>query len=59
MPLVASPRVAVADILTLRNALIGLDQSPNGRAILQRVGVPGFEGREARDLLTLLSWLGL
>lgn len=59
MPLVASPRVAVADIITLRNALIGLDQSPNGRAILQRVGVPGFESRDAKDLLTLLSWLGL
>lgn len=58
MPMVASPRVAVQDIVALRGALVTLDQSASGRTILQRVGVPGFESRDARDLHALLNWLG-
>jgi ABC-type phosphate/phosphonate transport system substrate-binding protein len=58
MPLVASPKVTAAELAQLRAALVTLDQTPAGQAILMRIGIPGFETRALKDLISLLNWLG-
>jgi ABC-type phosphate/phosphonate transport system substrate-binding protein len=58
MPLVASPKVSAQEIAQVRAALLALDQSPAGQAVLKRVGVGGFEQRDPGDLARLLQWLG-
>jgi ABC-type phosphate/phosphonate transport system substrate-binding protein len=58
VPLVASPRVTGAQIANLRAALIKLDSSPQGAAILKQVGVSGFRETSPGPFLDLLAWLG-
>lgn len=58
VPLVASPKVSAAQIANLRAALIKLDSSPQGAAILKQVGVSGFRETSPGPFLDLLAWLG-
>ncbi len=58
MPLIASPKFAAAQIGRLRVALIALDSSPEGAAILKEIGVTGFKEAEPAQFLDLLKWLG-
>jgi ABC-type phosphate/phosphonate transport system substrate-binding protein len=58
MPLVAGKALTEQDVAKLRAALLAMDKSEDGKAILKRVGVKGFEQRDTQDLLDLLKWLG-
>lgn len=58
VPLVASPKISVAQIANLRAALIKLDSSEQGVAILKQVGVSGFRESSPGPFLDLLAWLG-
>jgi phosphonate transport system substrate-binding protein len=57
-PVVASPSVSAADVARLRGALLVLDRNDEGKAILARIGLPGFAERAAEDLIKTLKWLG-
>lgn len=59
MPIVAARTVSADEVAKLRRALLGMDKADDGRAILKRIGVPGFEERDPQDLLKLLRWLGV
>jgi len=57
-PLIASPKLSADRIRRLRAALIALDSSPEGAAILKEIGVTGFKEAETSPFLDLLKWLG-
>lgn len=58
MPVIVGPKVTPLELQRLRTALVGLDRSDEGRVILSRLGVAGFEERDPADLAKLLEWLG-
>jgi phosphonate transport system substrate-binding protein len=57
-PLIASPRVSPAQVQKLRAALVSLDSTPGGPAILKTIGIRGFKEAESRSLVDLIAWLG-
>ena len=59
MPIVAGKSIVAAELARLRTALLGLDKSDEGRAILKRMSITGFQERDPSDLLKLLTWLGV
>jgi ABC-type phosphate/phosphonate transport system substrate-binding protein len=59
MPLIASPKLSAAQVERLRAAVIGLDSSDSGRAILKKIGLPaGFKETPREAFLDFLAWLG-
>jgi len=59
MPLIASPKVSAAQIERLRAAIIALDSSESGHAILKKIGMPaGFKETPRQAYIDFLSWLG-
>jgi ABC-type phosphate/phosphonate transport system substrate-binding protein len=58
MPLIASPQLSAAQIAKLRAALIALDSSDDGKALLKKIGLTGFKETSPKVFLDFLSWLG-
>jgi ABC-type phosphate/phosphonate transport system substrate-binding protein len=58
MPLIASPQVSAAQIAKLRAALVALDSSDEGKAVLKKIGLTGFKETSPEVFLDFLSWLG-
>jgi phosphonate transport system substrate-binding protein len=59
MPVIAGAKVSPLELQRLRAMLLGLDRNDEGRAMLARFGVPGFDERDPADLVKLLAWLKL
>jgi ABC-type phosphate/phosphonate transport system substrate-binding protein len=57
-PMIASQRIAPAQIQKLRSVLIALRTSENGAGILKDIGVPGFKEASSQSLIDLIAWLG-
>jgi ABC-type phosphate/phosphonate transport system substrate-binding protein len=57
-PMIASPKVSAAQIQKLRTALLALDSSQSGAAILKKIGLTGFREVSSDAFLELLKWLG-
>jgi ABC-type phosphate/phosphonate transport system substrate-binding protein len=57
-PLIASPKVSPAQVQKLRTALVSLDSTPGGPAILKSIGITGFKEASSRSLVDLVAWLG-
>ncbi len=58
MPLIASPELSGAQVAKLRAALVALDSSENGKAMLKKIGLTGFKETSPQAFLDLLKWLG-
>ncbi|HJY76034.1 MAG TPA: PhnD/SsuA/transferrin family substrate-binding protein [Burkholderiales bacterium] len=59
MPLIASPKVSAAQIERLRAAIIALESTESGHAILKKIGMPaGFKETPRQAYLDFLAWLG-
>jgi len=58
MPMIASPQVSDEQITKMRAALIALDSSDGGKAILKKVGLTGFQYTSAKVFVDFLDWLG-
>jgi len=59
MPLIASPKVSAAQIERLRAAIIALDTTESGHAILKKIGMPaGFKETPRQAFIDFLAWLG-
>jgi hypothetical protein len=43
----------------MRSALVALDGTESGAALLKRIGITGFKEADAAPFLELLSWLAL
>jgi len=58
MPMIASPQISEEQIIRLRAALIALDSSESGNAILKKIGLTGFQYTSAKVCVDFLDWLG-
>ena len=57
-PLVASPKISPARLAKIRAALIALESTQEGVAILKKIGLTGFKETSPEAFLDLLKWLG-
>ena len=58
MPFIASPEVAPEQVEKLRAAVVALDTTDAGRAVLKKIGLTGFQPANARVFLDFLAWIG-
>ena len=59
MPMIASPKVSPAQVERLRAAIIALDSTESGQAILKKIGMPaGFKETPRQAFVDFLAWLG-
>jgi ABC-type phosphate/phosphonate transport system substrate-binding protein len=57
--LIASPRVASANVEKLRTLFLNLDQTREGQEALARIGFKGFEPGDEKQLDEIGHWLGI
>jgi ABC-type phosphate/phosphonate transport system substrate-binding protein len=58
MPMIASPQISNEEVAKIRAALIALDSSESGNAILKKIGLTGFQHTSAKVFVDFLDWLG-
>jgi ABC-type phosphate/phosphonate transport system substrate-binding protein len=58
MPMIASPEISNEQVVRIRAALIALDSSESGNAILKKIGLTGFQYTSAKVFVDFLDWLG-
>ncbi len=58
MPLIASPEVSEAKVAKIRAALLALDSSERGKAVLKKIGLTGFRETSPQEFLDFIKWLG-
>jgi len=56
--IIAGPGMSDADIAKLRDTLVGMESSPEGEKILQKIGVKGWVPGKQEDYIEMLAWLG-
>ena len=57
--LIASPSVSKEDVERIRAIFLGLEHTPDGQAILQKLGFQGFLPPDDRQTAELTQWLGI
>lgn len=57
-PIIASPKLDAEEMQKIRNALVNLNTSDEGKKLLQRTGMNRFTAAPEQALLTVLAWLG-
>ena len=57
-PLIASRKVSPAQIAKLRDTLIALDSTEDGKAVLKRINIAAFKPTSSQVFIDLLNWLG-
>jgi ABC-type phosphate/phosphonate transport system substrate-binding protein len=57
-PMIASPKISPAQVARIRDALLVLDSTEDGKAILKKIGVAGFKDTSPQVFVDLLKWLG-
>jgi ABC-type phosphate/phosphonate transport system substrate-binding protein len=58
LPIIASPKIPEVQIQRLRAALVSLESTESGAAILKKMGVTGFKEASSQAFLDMLRWLG-
>jgi phosphonate transport system substrate-binding protein len=58
MPFIASPAMSSEQVARLRAAVLSLESSDQGRAMLKKMGMNGFQDTPAKVLLDFLAWIG-
>jgi phosphonate transport system substrate-binding protein len=59
MPMIASPKISSAQIERVRAAILALDSTDGGQAILKKIGMPaGFKETPRQAYIEFLAWLG-
>jgi len=59
MPFIASPQITEEQIVRVRAAIVALDSTDSGKAVLKKIGVPtGFQPASSRIFLDFLAWIG-
>jgi phosphonate transport system substrate-binding protein len=57
-PMIASPRLSAAQVQKLRAALVSLDSTQGGPAILKSIGITSFKEASSQTFVELITWLG-
>lgn len=55
--IIVSPKVSEATVSKVRNALLSLEETPKGQAILKGIGIAGFVAGNQQAYLDMLSWV--
>ena len=55
--LIAAPDMSKDEVMKLQSALVNLENSDDGKKLLEKIGVKGFVPGNQQDYLDLLSWL--
>jgi ABC-type phosphate/phosphonate transport system substrate-binding protein len=58
MPLIASPDITAAQILKIRAALVNIEATDAGQAMLKKIGLTGFREANTQEFLDFIKWLG-
>jgi ABC-type phosphate/phosphonate transport system substrate-binding protein len=58
MPLIAAPEISAAQMAKIRAALLALNSSESGQAVLKQLGLTGFAEASPQVFLDFLKWLG-
>ena len=58
MPFIASPEVTEEQVAKLRVAVIALDTTESGKAVLKKIGLTGFQAANSKVFLDFLAWIG-
>lgn len=56
--LIASPNMPPEDVAKVRETLINMENSEEGKKVLEKIGVKGFVAGNKQEYLDLLTWLG-
>lgn len=56
--IIAAPSVKPQDVAKLREILINMENSAEGKAVLAKAGIKGFVAGNKQEYLDLLTWLG-
>lgn len=57
--IIASPAITPNEVVAMQEALIGMENSEEGKAILKKIGVKGWGAGEGKDYVELLKWIGV
>ena len=57
--IIASPKMSKGDVANMQKALIDMENTDEGKAILAKVSVKSWVAGDPKDYLELLTWLGL
>jgi len=58
-PFIGSPKISAAQIRKLRAALVPIESTESGVAILKKIGVAGgFKEASSQTFIDLIKWLG-
>jgi phosphonate transport system substrate-binding protein len=58
MPFIASPSMSSEQVARVRAAVLSLDSSEQGRAMLKKMGMNGFQDTSPKVLIDFLAWIG-
>jgi ABC-type phosphate/phosphonate transport system substrate-binding protein len=58
MPMIASPQISAPQFAAVRGAMVALADSENGRVILKKIGLSGFQETSPQAFLDFLKWIG-
>ena len=57
--IIASPKMSKGNVAKMQQALIDMDKTEEGKAILAKIGVKGWVPGNPKDYLDMLTWLGV
>ena len=57
-PLIASRKISLAQVTKLRDTLVALDSTEDGKAVLKRINIAAFKPASSQVFIDLLTWLG-
>ncbi len=57
--IIASSKVSAAEVAAMQEALIAMENTEEGKAILKKIGVKGWAAGQGKDYVDLLSWIGV
>lgn len=56
--IIASSKIGAAEVSAMQEALINMENTEEGKAILQKIGVKGWGAGDGKDYVELLKWIG-
>ncbi|HUL93708.1 MAG TPA: PhnD/SsuA/transferrin family substrate-binding protein [Burkholderiales bacterium] len=57
-PMIASRKISPAQVAKLRDTLVALDSTEDGKAVLKRINIAAFKPASPQVFIDLLNWLG-
>lgn len=57
--IIASSKISAAEVAAMQEALIAMEGTDEGKAILKKIGVKGWTAGQGKDYVDLLTWIGV